>query len=161
MEYFPPIYRQDPLDVRAHYVYEHWERTGETIKYSEIPETMYGGALPVARKRKSKKKTTSEADDDEEASEPNKKKAKKSKNAPQEQAVGSDVPTIQDEVRDLEPAKILNKRTRSGKSVGSSQSLPPQPSIPRKKRKQNVRKLKVSTYVREEDQKRGKKEEGC
>ena len=73
-------------------------------------------------------------------------------NAPQEQSVGSDVPTIQDEVQDLEPAKILDKRTRSGKSVGSSQSLPPQPSIPRKKRKQNVRKLKVSTYVREEDE---------
>ena len=60
------------------------------------------------------------------------------------------MPTIQDEVQDLEPAKILDKRTRSGKSIGSSQSLPPQPSIPRKKRKQNVRKLMVSTYVREE-----------
>jgi len=112
---------------------------------------MYGGALPVVRKRKSKKKATSEAGDDEEDSEPKKKKAKKAKDAPQEQLVGSGVPAIQDEVQDLEPANILNKRTRSGKSVGSSQSLPSQPSIPRKKRKQNVRKLKVSTYVIEED----------
>jgi len=112
---------------------------------------MYGGALPIVRKRKSKKKATSEAGDDEEDSEPKKKKAKKAKDAPQEQLVGFGVPAIQDEVQDLEPAKILNKRTRSGKSVGSSQSLPSQPSIPRKKRKQNVRKLKVSTYVIEED----------
>ena len=59
--------------------------------------------------------------------------------------------TIQDEVQDLEPAKILNKRTRSGMLVGSSQPLPPQPSIPKKKRKHPVRKLKVSDYVMEED----------
>ena len=32
MDDFPPICRQDPPDVRAHFVYEHWERTGETIK---------------------------------------------------------------------------------------------------------------------------------
>ena len=102
MDDFPPICRQDPPDVRAHFVYEHWERTGETIKFDEILETMYGGALPVARKRKSKKKATSEADDDEEASEPKKKKAKKAKDAPQEQLVGSGVPTIQDEFQDLE-----------------------------------------------------------
>jgi len=151
MDDFPPFCRQDPPDVRAHYVYEHWKRTGETIKFDEIPKTMYGGALPIARKRKSKKKATSEADDDEEAFEP-KKKTKKAKDAPQEQSVGSEVPTIHDEVQDLELVKILDKRTRSGKTVGSSQSLPPQPSIPRKKSKQNVRKLKVSTYVREEDE---------
>jgi len=112
---------------------------------------MYGDALPVARKRKSKKKATSEADDDEEASEPKKKKAKKAKDVLKEQSVGSGVPTIQDEVKDLELAKILNKRTRSGKTVGSSQSLPPQPSIAKKKRKQSVWKMKVSTYVEEKD----------
>jgi len=83
MDDFPPIYKLHSPDVRAHYVYKHWERTGETIKYDEIPETMYGGALPVARKRKSKKKATSEADDDEEAFEPKKKKAKKDKRASQ------------------------------------------------------------------------------
>jgi urocanate hydratase len=36
-------------------------------------------------------------------------------------------------------------------SVGTSQSLPPQPLIPKQKRKHNVRKLKESTYVIEED----------
>ncbi|AES65929.2 hypothetical protein MTR_2g059050 [Medicago truncatula] len=41
------------------------------------------------------------------------KKAKKEKAASQENVVGFAVPTIQEEVEDLEPAKILNKRTRS------------------------------------------------
>lgn len=100
---------------------------------------MYGGALPVARKRKSKKRATSEADDDEEASEPKPKRAKKDKRAPQDQAVGYDVLTIQEEVQDLELAKILNKRTRCGKSVGSSEPLHAQPSIPKKKRNHVVR----------------------
>ena len=104
-------------------------------------------SLPIARKRKSKKKATSKADDTEEASEPMKKKAKKEK-----QAAGSNTPTIQDEVQDLEPAKILNKRTISGKIVGSSQTLPAQPSIPKKKRKHAVRKMKVSSYVMEEEE---------
>jgi len=81
---------------------------------------MYGGALPVARKRKSKKKETSEADDDDEAFEPKKNKAKTTKDTSQEQATGSDIPNIQDEVQDFELAKILDKRTRSGKSIGSS-----------------------------------------
>ena len=60
-------------------MYEHWKANGETIKYSDIEDTMYGGSLPVAsKKRKAKKKATSEAAD-EEASEPQPKKAKKEK----------------------------------------------------------------------------------
>jgi len=152
MDDFPPICKQDPPNVRAHYVYEHWKATGETIKYDDIPDTMYGGALPVApNKRKSKKQAISKDDDEEESSEPKKKKAKKSKDVPQEQAVRSGMPTIQEEVQDLDPVKVLNKRARSGTSTASSQSLPPQPSISKKKRKHNVRKIKASTYVTEEE----------
>ena len=145
MDDFPPICRQDPLDVRANIVYEHYKRIGETIRFDDIPKTMYGGALLVARKKKSKMMITSEA------VEPKKKKAKKAKDAPKQQATDSVVPTIQDEVQDLEPTKVLNKRTRNGKLVGSSQRLPPQPSIPKKKRKHHVRKLKVSDYMMEGD----------
>jgi len=79
----------------------------------------------------------------DEAPEPQRKKAKKEKQASQEQATSSDIPFIQDEVQDLEPAKILNKRTRSGKTIGTSQLLLAQPSIPKKKRKHVVRKMKV------------------
>jgi len=77
---------------------------------------------------------------------------KKAKVAPQVEATGSDVPSIQEEVRDLEPAKILNKRTRSGKSAKTSQPLPAQPSIPKKKRKHVIRKLKELRYVAEEEE---------
>jgi hypothetical protein len=153
MDDFPQICRQDLPEVRANYVCEHWQRTGETIKYDDIPETMYGGAylLLLARKRKSKKKVTSEANDDGEAPKPQPRRARKDKRASQEQTTGSDVPSIQDEVQDLVPTEILDKRTRSGKTVGSSKSLPPQPSICKNKRKPSVRKLKESTYVMEED----------
>ena len=152
MDDFPPICKQDPSDVRVNFVYEHWQRTGETIKFDDIPKTMYGSALPVAIKRKSKKKATSEADDDEEASEAKKKKVTKEKGASSVQRVRSDKPTLQDEVQDLKPTKILNKRTRSGKSAGSSQSPPRQPSISKKNRKPSVRKMKVSTFAIEEEE---------
>ena len=81
-------------------MYEHWKATRETIKYSDISDTMYGGSLLVAsKKRKAKKSASSEAVE-EEASEPQQKKTKKTKDAPQEQLVGSDMPTIQEEVQD-------------------------------------------------------------
>jgi hypothetical protein len=97
----------------------------------DVPETMYGGAFHVASKKKrklTKDEYLSEADDDvEEASEPQKKKAKKAKVTPKVKATGSGVPSIQEEIQDLD-AEVLNKRTRSGKLVGSSQSQP-QPSL--------------------------------
>jgi len=133
-------------------VYEHWKTTGETIKFDDIRDTMYGGALPVApKKRKSKKQATSEDVDEEESSEPKPKKAKKEKAVVKVNVVGSAMPTIQEEVQDLEPMKVLNTRTRGGTSTTSSASIPPQPSIPKKKRKHSIRKLKVSTDEMEED----------
>ena len=36
MDDFPPICRQDPIEVQTNFVYDHWERTGETIKYDDI-----------------------------------------------------------------------------------------------------------------------------
>ena len=111
---------------------------------------MYGAPLPVAsKKRKSKKKATSEVVEDEEASEPQPKKAKKEKVV---QEVGSPMPTIQNEVQDLGPVKILNQRTRGGSSTESSRTIPPQPKIQKKNKKKNIRKLKVSDYVLQEDE---------
>jgi len=63
MDNFPPIYKQDPLDLQIYYIHEHLKTIGESIRLEDMPEVMYGGTLPVARKRKSKKKATSEADD--------------------------------------------------------------------------------------------------
>jgi len=124
MEDFPPICMQDPLDVRVNFILKHYETTGETIKIEDVPETMYRGALLVASKKKmklTKEEYLSEADDDEEASEPQKKKAKKAKGSPQVKATSSDVPSILKEVQDLDLAKVLDKRTRSGKSAETSQ----------------------------------------
>jgi hypothetical protein len=80
------------------------------------------------------------------------KTAKKEKRDSQKQDIGPVVPCIYEEAQDLEPAEVLHKRTRSGKTAESSQSLPAQPSIPKKKRKHAVRKLKVADYVMEEEE---------
>jgi len=53
------------------------------------------------------------------------------------------LPTIQEEVEDLEPVKIIEQRTRGKKFVGSSGSIPVQPKISKKKRT-SVRKLRES-----------------
>jgi len=65
--------------------------------------------------------------------------------------VGPALPTIQEEVEDLEPVKVLNQRTRGKKYVGSSGSIPAQPKITKKKRTP-VKKLKESTYILQEEE---------
>jgi len=56
MDDFPPICKQDPIDVQTNFILDHWERTGETIKIDDIPEQMYGGALLVARRESQRKR---------------------------------------------------------------------------------------------------------
>jgi len=150
MEDFLPISKEDHLVVIAEYAAWYYKETGIALNIDQLPDTLGEASLRIASKKKKFNKRALEAAKGEASAHKKKKKAKKEKGESQEQATGSGLPTIQDEVQDLKPAKILNKRTRSGKTVGSSQSLPPQPSISKKKRKQNVRKLKVSTYVTEE-----------
>jgi len=125
MDDFPPISKEDPPEVRAAFVYEQWKTIGEVIKYNDIPDTMYGVPLRVASKKRKAKKAASEAAEGE-ASKPKPKKAKKEKVV---QEVGFAMPTIRDEVRDLEHVKILNQRTRGGSSTESLRTIPPQPKI--------------------------------
>jgi len=108
------------------------------------------GSISVAKSRKSKRKPVSEAEYLEEAFEQPAKKAKKAKKDKAAEATGSGLSTIQEEVQDLEPVKVLNKRTRSGKEVVPSPPQPAQPSIPRRKRKPTVRKLKLTSEEDEE-----------
>jgi hypothetical protein len=100
---------------------------------------MYGGALPIAKSRKTKKRALTEAeylDDAPEQPSKKAKKAKKEKAAIQKNVVSPTVPTIQEEVKELDADKVLRKRTRSGKSAGSSQPQPQHDQfIPKKKRK--------------------------
>jgi len=62
MDDFPPIYKQDPLEVRVMFIKEFYELTGQVIKLSDIPDEMYGGALPIAKNRKSLKRKMTEAE---------------------------------------------------------------------------------------------------
>jgi len=56
MEGFPPICKQDPLDVQLYYIHDHLQSTRENIQLEDIPDQMYGGALPVPKCRKTKRK---------------------------------------------------------------------------------------------------------
>jgi len=148
MEDFPPICKQDPLDVRVHYIMDHYEKTGQTIKLSDIPETMYGGALPIAKRRNSNKRAILEAEYVEDDPEPAPKKAKKSKaTASQENPVDPEVLTIQQEAQELAASEVLDKKTRSKKPANT-----PQSSIPKKKRKMTIRKLRQASLVAEEEE---------
>jgi len=150
MEEFSSICKQDPLDVQLYFIHDHLQSTGENIQLEDIPDQMYGGALPVEKSRKSKRKPVSEAEYLEEASEQPAKKTKKAKKDKAAEATSSALSTIQEEVQDLEHVKVLDKRTRSGKEVVPSPPQPSQPSIPRRKRKPTVRKLKLTSEEDEE-----------
>jgi len=152
MEDFPPICKQDPLDVRVLYILDHFERTGQTIKLNDIPDTMYSGALPIAKSRKSNKRAISEAKYVEDAPEPASKKAKKSKATSQEQLADPEVLTIQQEAQELDAFEVLDKRTRSSKLVDVPHTSLPQSSIAKKKRKMAIRKLRQASLAEEEQE---------
>jgi len=151
MEDFPPICKQDPLDVQLYFIHDHLQSTGENIQLEDIPDQMYGGALPVAKSRKYKKRPLTKAEYLEDAPEQPPQKAKKAKK--QKASVQSDpaLPTIQEEVKDLAPIEVLSKRTRSGKEAEPSPPQPAQPSIPRRKRKPTIRKMKLAPDVEIEE----------
>jgi len=145
MDDFPPICKQDPIEVQVMYMADHFERTGQTIKISDISEEMNGGALPIAKSRKSKKRAMTEAEYVKDDSEKAAKKAKKSKaNASQENPTASDVLTIQQEAQELDASEVLDKRTRSKKPADNAQSS--------KKRKMVVRKLRQASLAAEEEE---------
>ncbi|RHN66606.1 hypothetical protein MtrunA17_Chr3g0093061 [Medicago truncatula] len=154
MEDFPSICKHDPLDVQMNFIKDHFVVTGKKIRLEYVLETMYYGALPVEKGRKTKRKALAKDEYLGDAPEQPAKKAKRAKKveaAIHENIVGPTIATIQEEVEDLEADKILTKRTRSGKSAATSQAAPNQPSIPEKKRRQAIRKLKLADYVMEEE----------
>jgi len=111
---------------------------------------MYGGALHVAKSKKTKRKALTKDEYLDEVSEQPAKKAKKAKTDKASEATGFGS-TIQEEFQDLEPVKVLNKRTRSGKEVVPSPPQPSQPSIPKRKRKPVVKKLKIASKEEEDE----------
>jgi len=136
---FPPISKEDNLEVLAAYILSHYESTGDVIAYNQIPPTMSGAPLKIAKKRKSKK----EKSNDEEEAEVKPKKQKK----PQKIKVSEPtISAIQEEIAEQEPVKVLEKRTRGG-SEAVSQSKPKV----QKNAKKTLRQIVVSKYTEEED----------
>lgn len=152
MKDFPPICKQDPFDVQMHYIKDYFAVACIKISLRDVLETMYGGALPVAKSRKTKRKVISKDAYLEEASKQTSKKAKidKKEKSSSELIAGSELPTIQEDVQDLNAEEILNKRTRSSKEAASSQAAPEQPAIPKKRRKHAIRKLRMAAAASEE-----------
>jgi len=145
MDDFPPICKQDPLEVRVMYMKEYFEMTGQTINISDIPDEMYGGALPIAKSRRSKKRAMTEAEYVEYDSEQAAKKAKMSKaTASQQNPTASDVLSIQQEAQELDASEVLDKRTISKKQVD--------PAQPSKKKKMAIKKLRQASLAVEEEE---------
>ena len=115
--------------MQLYYIHDHLQSTGENIQLEDIPDQMYGGALPVAKSRKTKREALTKDGYLDEASEQPAKKAKKAKTDKASEVTGSGLSIVQEEVQDLKPVKVLNKRTRSGKEVVPSPPQPSQPSI--------------------------------
>ena len=136
---FPPISKQDPLEFLAAYVLHHYQDTGDVITYSQIAPTRSNAPLKISRKR-----ITKDQFDEEDVEEKPIKKAKKAKKDKVSEPVA---PKIQEEVADLEPVKVLEKRTRGGSSEAASQ---PKKKV-RKQVKRTLRKLVESKYTEEED----------
>jgi hypothetical protein len=79
-----------------HFIRDHFETYGKVIRLDDVPEEMYGGALPVAKGRKSKRKATSK-EEYLEVEQPS-KKAKKDKASEKLKIGGSAMPSIEEEV---------------------------------------------------------------
>ena len=149
---FPPISKDDPPEVLAAFVMSQYDKIGEIINYSSIPDTMAGTPMRIATKKRKSKKSTSE-DGKEEASQPKPKRVKKEKATLQVSMVEPVLPTIQEEVEDLEPVKVLDKRTRGEKSVGSLEVVSVQQhSKIHKKKRSTIRTMKESQYVLQEEE---------
>jgi len=152
MEDFPPICKQNPLDVQIFYITDHLQSTSKEIRLEYIPEVMYGGNVKVAKSRKTKRKPVSEAEYLEGACEQPAQKSKKARRDSASEGTAFGVPSIQEEVEDLQADQVLPDRTRSGKAATTSSSAPDQPAVLKKKRKHVVRKLKEFKYVEVEDE---------
>jgi len=110
MDDFPPICKQDPLEVRVMYMKEYFEMTGQIIKISDIPDEMYGGALPIAKNRKSLKRKMTEAEYLDDTPEFPAKIAKSS--APQPNPLVSNMLLLQQEAPEADDYEVLTKKNK-------------------------------------------------
>lgn len=136
MKDFPPICKKDPIDVQMYYIKDYYEATNKVIKLDEVPEEMYGGAVPLARGRRSKRKMTAEEYLDVE------KSAKKAKVTSDKLKIGgSAMSSIEEVAEDINSSVILSIRI-----------VPEQPAIPKRKRKPALRRTKDFPHVTRKDE---------
>ncbi|KEH16407.1 hypothetical protein MTR_0195s0040 [Medicago truncatula] len=139
---FPPICKQDPLDVQMHYIREHFDSTQVKISLKEVPEQMYGGALPVAKSRKTNTKALTKEDylveeaprkpskrskkaDKDEVAAPKPKRGKTVKTEGSTVSASEEViqkkrnrePEVQDAAREAALQAIRRKRAKGERSV--------------------------------------------
>jgi len=120
MDDFPPICKQDPLEVRVMFIKEYFELTGQVIKISDIPDEMYGGALPIAKNRKSLKRKMTEAEYLDDTPETAAKVAKTS--APQTHSTASDMIIPQQEAQEADDSEHEDPENVVEISSGNSSS---------------------------------------
>ncbi|AES77322.2 hypothetical protein MTR_7g009270 [Medicago truncatula] len=143
---FPPICKQDPLEVQRAYIMDHYKTYNQKISLKDVPDQMYGGELPVAKSRKSKKKQITKeeylAENATEVGAQKHKKAKKEKSA---------MSTILEEVEDLDDVPLIKKRTRStqetaeqpaSEQTASEQAASEKPPSPKRKREAALQTIK-------------------
>jgi len=120
MDDFPPICKQDPLEVRVMFIKEYFELTGQIIKISDIPDEMYGGALPIAKNRKSLKRKLTEAEYLDDTPEFAAMVAKTS--APQTHSTASDMLIPQQEAQEADDSEHEDPENVIEISSGNSSS---------------------------------------
>jgi len=120
MDYFPPICKQDPLEVRVMFIKEYFETTGHIIKISDIPDEMYGGALPIAKNRKSLKRKMIEAEYLDDTPEFTTKVAKTS--APPTKPTTSDTVILQQEAQEADDSEQVDLENIIEINSGTSSS---------------------------------------
>jgi len=97
-------------DCKVMYMKEYFEMTGQIIKISDIPDEMYGGALPIAKNRKSLKRKMTEAEYLDDTPEFAAKIAKSS--APQPNPSASDMLLLQQEAQEADDYEVLTKKNK-------------------------------------------------
>lgn len=76
------------------FIKDHFATTSIKLRLEDVPETIYGGALLVAKSRKTKRKSLTKDEYLDDASEHKSKKAKKEKTYVKMNEVGPAAPTI-------------------------------------------------------------------
>jgi len=92
------------------YMKEYFEMIGQTIKISDIPDKMYGGALPIAENRKSLKRKMTEAEYLDDTPEHAAKIEKTSASRPN--PTTSDMLLLQQEAQEADDYEVLTRKNK-------------------------------------------------